>query len=334
MKKIIYIPPTYKIKKKNFINSAICIIHDLKTLIKNLFKNKYFSNSTSGYIEQSLHVNFKVFEIPYSYSIFFSKYINNNYEGIFINWKFTNLRSDLSLEDKLLTLCEKFKIKKVLIDTRDTQNTYNKNIQDNFDLIIQREKSKNEKNEKIISTILPCTAISYQRLKDDEIQWDKVGYQKPNNNFKYEIFFSGRDTNPDRSRIIEKIKSKGFNYAGNINNKKIPYKEYMNYIYNSSINLAIEGIGAFTFRHLEIIANCSFLLCSSKINNLELPIPFKDGKDFITYDGIEDLFEKIEYYLKNKEIRQEISLNARNTLEKYYSPKNHGKEILQKLYYN
>ena len=67
----------------------------------------------------------------------------------------------------------------------------------------------------------------------------------------------------------------------------------MKCIYNSSINLALDGVNAFTFRHLEIIANCSFLLCSSKINDLDLTIPFEDGKDYITYEGVEDLFEKL-----------------------------------------
>ena len=335
MKKIIYIPPAFKIKKKTIVNLIICIFYDFKTLIKNIFKKEFLTNSTSSYLEQSLRMNFKVLEIPYSYSLLFRKYINNNFEGIFINFKFSNQHGpDLNIEKKLLKLSEKFNIKKVLVDPRDTQNLYSKNIYDNFDLIIQREKSKNEKSNKIFSTMLPCTAITNKTFKLDKIQWEKVGYQTPNDNFKYDIFFSGKDTNPNRKIIIEKIKNKDFNYVGNINDKKIPYEDYMKYIYNSSINLALDGVGTFTFRHLEIIANCSFLLCSSKINSLELPIPFQDGKDYITFNGIEDLFEKIEFYLKNKKIRQEISLNARNTLEKYYSPKKHGKEILNKLYYS
>ncbi len=334
MKKIIYIPPSHKIHKRNLINSLICFISDLKIFIKNFFNKKLFTNSTSNYIEQSLNKNFIVLEIPYNFLVLFVGYVNNNYEGVFINWKFTNLRSDLNHEKKLLSLCKKLKIKKVLVDTRDTQNSYSKNIEDSFDLIIQREKPKYQKNNKIISTILPCTLINHKSMKDHEIQWNKVGFQNPNENFKYDIFFSGKDTNPNRKLIFEKIKDKNLNCYINVSSKKIPYKEYMKCIYNSSINLALDGVGAFTFRHLEIIANCSFLLCSSKINDLDLTIPFEDGKDYITYEGVEDLFEKIEYYLKNKQIRNKISLNARKTLEKYYSPKKHGKEILDKLYYN
>ena len=114
MKKIIYIPPAFKIKKKTIVNLIICIFYDFKTLIKNIFKKEFLTNSTSSYLEQSLRMNFKVLEIPYNYSLFFRKYINNNFEGIFINFKFSNQHGpDLNIEKKLLKLSEKFNIKKV-----------------------------------------------------------------------------------------------------------------------------------------------------------------------------------------------------------------------------
>ena len=103
-------------------------------------------------------------------------------------------------------------------------------------------------------------------------------------------------------------------------------------MYNSSINLALEGKGEFTFRHLEILASCSFMICSSSINDLELPIPLIDGKHFVSFKNKEDLLEKINFYLKNKELREEIALNGRNILEKYYSPKKHGEILFGKIF--
>ena len=113
---------------------------------------------------------------------------------------------------------------------------------------------------------------------------------------------------------------------------KIPYNQYLETIYESSINLAFEGKGEFTFRHLEILACCSFMMCEKSISQLDLPIPLKEGKHFVSFDNKEDLLEKINFYLKNKNLRCDIALNGRKLLEEYYSPKKHGNLILKKIF--
>ena len=330
MKKIIYIPVSYKIKKKNLINLLICVYYDFKTLIKGLFKINVSNKSTSGFVEQSLSLNFKVIELPYSFSIIFSHLISYFFDAIFINWKFTNFRNDENLENKLIYLCNKFKIKTVLVDTRDTSNKLSEEILDKFDIIIQRERFKNYNHSKIISSMLPCTLI-HKNTDMTNIDWKKIGNNKPNDNFKFDIFFSGKATNPSRLELIEKIKLQNYNFYGGTN-EKIPYKNYLKTIYNSAINIAPGGIGIFTFRHLEIIACCSFLMCSSKINEINLPINFKDGEDFVSFDNNNDLLEKISFYLKNAELRKKISLSGRKKLENNYSPLKHGKLIESKLF--
>ena len=112
----------------------------------------------------------------------------------------------------------------------------------------------------------------------------------------------------------------------------MPYEQYLATMYKSSINLALEGKGEFTFRHLEILANCSFMICESSINQIELPLPLKEGKHFVSFNDKEDLLEKINFYLKNKELRLKIALNGREVLENYYSPKKHGDIILKKIF--
>ena len=103
-------------------------------------------------------------------------------------------------------------------------------------------------------------------------------------------------------------------------------------MYNSSINLALEGNGEFTFRHLEILACCSFMMCQSSINELDLPLPLLDGKHFVSFKNKEDLIEKINFYLENNDLRNEIALNGRKVLEQHYSPKNHGKFLMSKIF--
>ena len=308
----------------------LCATHDLKIILKNFFKKKTLNKSTSGFVEQSLEKNFKVIELPYFITIFFSNILNTFFDGVFINWKFTNLRNDKNLEKKLLKLCKEFKNKKVLIDTRDTSNNYNSEIVYSFDLIVQREKLKKLKNQKIFSSMLPCTLLDSAEY-DEPINWNLIGKSEPNDKFKFDIFFSGKKTSQARVDLLKTIETLNLSYAGGLENK-ILYSDYLEMIHKSAINLAPEGVGIFTFRHLEIIACCSFLMCPSKINEIELPIPLRDGEDFIGYDDLNDFKEKIDYYLKNPKIRKQIAMNGRKKLEKYYSPLNHGKNIYNKLF--
>lgn len=74
------------------------------------------------------------------------------------------------------------------------------------------------------------------------------------------------------------------------------------------------------------------MLCQSSINELELPLPLIDGKHFVSFKNKEDLVEKINFYLKNNVLRNEIALNGRKVLEEHYSPKKHGKFLLNKIF--
>ena len=180
--------------------------------------------------------------------------------------------------------------------------------------------------------MLPCTLIDYKEIKDP-IDWANIGKSKPNGKCIFDIFFSGKKTNEERNELIKTIKSLNLNYLGGTE-KKIFYTDYLEKIYNSAINVAPPGVGIFTFRHLEIFASCSFLMCPSKINEIELPIPFIDGEDFVSYKDLNDFSEKAIFYIKNPGIRNKIAMNGRKKLERYYSPSSHGKIIYDRLYKN
>ena len=333
--RIIYIPVTKKVTEKNFKNFLRCFVYDIYILLKNFSFNKKATKSTSGYIDAAIHSNAFVIELPYNYCLIFSKILNLLFDGIFINWKFTNYRKDKdALESKLLKLSKKFKIKKVIVDSRDTSSgVINDDILKGFDNVIKREKNKSISNNKYLSTILPCKLIDYNIYRNKEIiNWDDIGNSKPNNISIYDIFFSGTQSSEYRNELIEFLKSKNYNFFARTGNSKIPYKQYLSTIYDSSINLALEGIGEFTFRHLEILASCSFMLSEKSINELELPIPLVDGKHFVSFKDKEELIEKIDYYLKNKNQRDEIALNGRKVLEDYYSPKRHGEFLMSKIF--
>ena len=74
------------------------------------------------------------------------------------------------------------------------------------------------------------------------------------------------------------------------------------------------------------------MLCQNSINDLELPIPLEDGKHYVSFKDKEELIEKINYYLQNKDLREKIALNGRKVLEDNYSPKRHGEFLLSKIF--
>ncbi len=333
--RILYIPVTKKIIEKNFTNYVKCFLFDIYIILKNFSFNRKATKSTSGYVDAAIHSNAYVIELPYSYCIIFSKILNFLFDGIFINWKFTNYRKDKEdIEKKLLRLSKLFNIKKVIVDGRDQSfNIIENKILDEFDYVIKREKNKKIINKKYLTTILPCRLIDYKIFKNKEhINWRSVGNSQPNNNPVYDIFFSGQKTSKHRNEFIEFLHNKNYNFFGRIENLKIPFNQYLAAIYNSSINLALEGKGEFTFRHLEILASCSFMICQSSINDLDLPLPLIDGKHFVTFKNKEDLVEKIDFYLKNNKLRNEIALNGRKILEEHYSPMKHGKFLFSKIF--
>ena len=333
--KILYIPVTKKITEKNFKNYLKCFLYDIYIVLKNFSLNRKITKSTSGYIDAAIHSNAYVLELPYNYCLIFSKILNLFFDGIFVNWKFTNYRKDQKdLETKLLKLSRLFNIKKVIIDGTDKSfNIIKDEILDSFDYVIKREKNKRISNKKYLTTIIPCRIINYKISKDKEsINWSKIGNSKPNDNTIYDIFFSGKKTSKYRKEVIEFLQSKDYNFLVDSDDLKIPSDQYLPSMYKSSINLALDGKGEFTFRHLEILASCSFMLCQSSINELELPLPLIDGKHFVSFQNKEDLIEKINFYLENNVLRNEIALNGRKILEEHYSPKKHGEFLINKIF--
>ena len=333
--RILYIPVTKKINEKNLINFVKCFLYDIYIILKNFSINRKATNSTSGYIDAAIHSNAYVLELPYNYCLIFSKILNFLFDGIFINWKFTNYRKDKEqVESKLYKLSKKFNIKKVIIDGTDKSiNVIKDEVLDGYDYVIKREKNKSISSKKFLTTILPCKLIDYRISKNKEnIDWSKIGNSKPNYNPNFDIFFSGQQSSKSRKELIEFLKSKNYNFFGRAENSKIPFNDYLSTIYNSSINLALEGKGEFTFRHLEILASCSFMICQSSINELDLPLPLIDGKHFVSFESKTDLEEKINFYLKNDRLRNDIALSGRRVLEEHYSPKKHGKFLFSKIF--
>lgn len=118
--------------------------------------------------------------------------------------------------------------------------------------------------------------------------------------------------------------------------KNVSYKGYADYYQampqvfkNTKVNLNISlkiiqsGI---PLRVFDILACGGFLLTNFQA---EMPEYFELGKDFVVYESIEDLFEKVDYYLRNDTERERIAQYGNNTIRKYYTVRQQMEKILR-----
>jgi spore maturation protein CgeB len=113
--------------------------------------------------------------------------------------------------------------------------------------------------------------------------------------------------------------------------EELGYGEYIRAIDRAKIGLAVSGHGPFTFRHLEILALGTFLLCSDEIREISLPVPLIEGEHYVAYSDEADLLSKIEWYLSHPDEREMIAENGKAVFFKYYDPCVHGGFIRAKI---
>jgi len=131
----------------------------------------------------------------------------------------------------------------------------------------------------------------------------------------HDIGFVGNDGGVPRKFYLQEIRERHDNsFIG-----RADYRE-MSRIYSSSkigFNFAIRG-ECLTMRSYEIMACGAMLLMNRLRDDSAEKSGFVDRKHLVMFDGPADLFELIDYYLKNKGEREEIAENGyRLTIEKH-----------------
>jgi len=109
--------------------------------------------------------------------------------------------------------------------------------------------------------------------------------------------------------------------------RPLPKQDYFKVMMRSRINLALEGIGPFTFRHLEQFWAGAFTLSTPHIRPLRLRAPLVEGQDYVAFDDMDDMMDKIRFYLANTEARDTIARNGRAAYERLYDVDAHAREI-------
>lgn len=212
-----------------------------------------------------------------------------------------------------------------------------------FDVVFKREPWKDlskyslstHNSQKICPTMLPCPLVSPDELKGLTFS--------EHNDQQFDVFFNGQATNTKRVDVWSRLKQEAdLKITGGLQPtwidvpleyrfKKLSRKRYQDIIHHSKINLALEGIGTFTYRHLELLSQGAFMMSHSNIQKQNLPLEIVDGKHYVAYEDVDDLIEKIHYYLVRPEERLRIARNGFERFKRDYSFEKHGLFILDQL---
>jgi hypothetical protein len=146
-------------------------------------------------------------------------------------------------------------------------------------------------------------------------------------NKKYDIFFMGYNSHPDRAMFVDHLIEK----YGTKNNKIfvekrpntvecfVPKREYFKYMAQSKICINLRGAAACgkALRFYEIPYVGSFML-SQRFEGKQIR-PFEEFEDCDYFSTIDEMDRKIDEYLKNDLIRECIAQNGRNWAKQFHT---------------
>lgn len=123
----------------------------------------------------------------------------------------------------------------------------------------------------------------------------------------------------------------GFDIPENICSQVMDPQTYITMILKSRVNLALKGIGPFTFRHLELLWAGAFCLSDVDLGEVWLREEITAGTDYVFFSGVDDMVDKVRHYANNDADRNRIARNGRQYYERLYDVDKHALEIQKAL---
>lgn len=328
----------------------------LKTSLRRIKRHLVFGDQ-DGFFEQSLHAVSNVTRI--SIEDEYKETYNKQFDLLLINWKQPIFSTE---EERLLAIKEmmrKCDLPKVLfVNAANANYLPQEEVLDAFDLIVKREPCKDkdryaisENNKrKIVPTIIHCPF--FPSPKNNFIA-KSVNFFRPevalcDSKLEiYEVGFTGADAQEHtlRQDVWSRIVQENFSTIGGLQPNpysKLPIpkdlvgprfigKSYRDSLCQAKINLALDGIGQYTFRHQELLYLGKFILSSGSIRDQDLVIPLKEDIHYVAFDTLDQMVEKVHYYLKHEGERQAIATAGKKLFDEYYDPRKHGQTLLARL---
>ena len=120
---------------------------------------------------------------------------------------------------------------------------------------------------------------------------------------------------------------KGYDVPQHLVGQKLGKPAYMAEVMQTAVNLALNGHGPFTYRHLELFWAGAFTLSNGEIRDQELRAPLVENRDYVAFDNLDEMVDKIRYYLDNPKERETIARNGRAAYEVLHDTAAHAEEI-------
>jgi len=227
-------------------------------------------------------------------------------------------------------LCKEFKnLNKInipkIVRPHDYHNTYNwntKKVKKRYKEIWQRYFQQCSFDLFFAETRLACDAMVEDKISDivylSPFSVETRLYKKLNleKNIDVMASYSITSTYPLRQEVVDLIKKMPLkSIAGH---RVVIHNDYINAINRSKIFVIPNGqIKSLNMKYYEILACGVFLLCQEPVNYEEQG--FEEGKHFVVWNNLEDLEEKIWYYLKHENEREEIAKNGMKLIKERHS---------------
>jgi len=231
-------------------------------------------------------------------------------------------------------------------------------VADAFDVIFKREPYKDRgryslsaKNQnKIKATMISCPFVTLPR--DSILSKLYVSFRSPvkiceAREMTADVGFSGAVAYERtlRQDVWRRVLAEGFSTIGGLQpnpytKKPLPQElcgprlrgmAYRDSLCHARVNLALPGIGAYTFRHQELLYLGAFMLSYNSIDELALPMPLKEGEHYVSFADLDEMTEKIRYYLAHETERQKIAAAGKQLFDEYYVPERHGTALRKAL---
>ena len=340
-----------------FIKPSISKSKRFKIKLLNFYNNNFGFEDISAFFEASLREVFKVKRMGAREAILKKEWVNKNFDLVVVDYRADILAGIENKKDNAIEISKNFSIPKVLFASTDKTITLPDNeVLDKYNVIFKREPFSDldrydiseENKKKICSTMLSCPFVRRSKFKYLSLILSLFYPKyKKNKNYEYDVYFSGPgikegrivENYKNRNKIWQRVRSEGFKVIGgiipregeyvdkNIRGVSIRGEKYIKTINSSKICLAIDGVGNFTYRHLELFYSGAFVLSTDSIDKLNLPIKIQNGVDYVSFSSVDDMVEKIKYYIEHEEEREKIAKKGREKFEKYYNIKRHGEYI-------
>jgi len=311
-----------------------------------------------GFFEASLYSSAEVVEVTIDGWRHRDNLVDG-FDAVVVNLKCGGFVSEIERDKFLIDTFSKINSKKaVFIGSAKAEQMITNSLANSVDVIFKREPYKNkghynlleENQTKIVSTMISCPFVSLPRSS-----WLSKIYTslKPEiktcllSESEKDIGFSGAiaSAHSIREDVWQVLVEAGFStigglqpnpyikkdIAGSLKTPRFRGRTYRDSLCQAKINLALPGIGEYTFRHQELLYLGCFMLSHSSIDELELPLPLEEGKHYVSFSSLNEAVEKINFYLANENERQSIAAAGKKLFDEYYNPKIHGKQLIDTL---